>query len=407
MTGPFFIGVDIGTQGVRVVLMDAEGNVAGSNQTDFRLTPSSREEQSPELWWQACICSLKDALSDAKKQIDPADIKAVSVTSTSGTVIPLDSDNKPLYNAIMYSDQRSSKEASVCRKAAERRRHTGYTAFNSSSGLSKMVWFVNNFPEKAAKVRKWIHAADYITGQLSGRYDVTDYTNALKSGYDLEEKIWPAYLYEDLPLKESWLQEVVPSGTIIGVVQASVAKAIGVGPEVMVAVGMTDGCASQIASGAVNPGDWNTTIGTTMVVKGVTFNEIRDPGGRLYCHRHPQGYWMPGGAANIGADWVTELFGSELTGLTEQAGRLFPTGQIAYPLLQKGERFPFISPQARGFAPDGLTRAELFTAYLEGVAFIERYAYEMNHFRARPYRQCLPQAAAATMMFGFLSEAVY
>jgi len=140
---------------------------------------------------------------------------------------------------------------------------------------------------------------------------------------------------------------------------------------------MTDGCASQVASGAVKPGDWNTTIGTTLVVKGVTTREVRDPEGRLYSHRHPEGYWMPGGAGNIGADWVSAGFADDLPALTHAASDLIPTGLIAYPLLQQGERFPFIAPHARGFAPENANRQATFAANMEGVAFVERYAYEM------------------------------
>lgn len=86
---------------------------------------------------------------------------------------------------------------------------------------------------------------------------------------------------------------------------------------------------------------------------------------------------MPGGASNTGADWVTKEFKEDLKKLNEQARKIIPTGKIAYPLRQEGERFPFIAPHARGFEPEHLSAAERFAANMEGVAFIERYAYEM------------------------------
>ncbi|HMI63417.1 MAG TPA: FGGY-family carbohydrate kinase, partial [Puia sp.] len=92
---------------------------------------------------------------------------------------------------------------------------------------------------------------------------------------------------------------------------------------------------------------------------------------------HPAGYWMPGGASNTGADWVTGEFGDELDSLNRAAAALIPTGLIAYPLRQEGERFPFMAPQARGFEPVGLSKALRYTANMEGVAYIERYAYEL------------------------------
>ncbi|MDB5261019.1 MAG: carbohydrate kinase [Adhaeribacter sp.] len=377
MTAPYFLGIDIGTQGARVVLLDVAGNQVASREETFPLSNGSREEQSPTLWWEACLASLKDLLAETKSNISLLDILAVSVTSTSGTVIPLDARNEPLHNAIMYSDSRSATEGKLCRETAQAFHPAGYTGFNASSGLSKMVWFNSHFPEKAARIAKWIHAADFIIGKLSHQWGITDYTNALKSGYDVKDNYWPAYIYEQLPLKKEWLPAVVPSGTPIGKIAPDLAAALGLSPQLQVVAGMTDGCASQVASGAVNLGDWNTTIGTTLVVKGVTRAELKDPQDRLYSHRHPEGFWMPGGASNTGADWVTKEFKEDLALLNEQAAALIPSGYLAYPLRQAGERFPFISPQARGFEPEGLSQVQRFVANMEGVAYVERYAYEI------------------------------
>ncbi len=376
MTASYFLGIDIGTQGARVVLVDETGNVIAEEEEGFPLSSASREEQSPSDWWQSCLGSLQKLINEAKHHVDLKQVKAVSVTSTSGTVIPLDINNKPLYNAIMYSDKRSDAEGILCRKLALENHNSGYTGFNSSSGLSKMVWFVNHFPDKAGRINKWIHATDYIIGMLSGKWAITDYTNVLKSGYDLERNEWPAYLYQSLPLQKQWFPEVVPPGTPIGMLDAVLAIQLGLNNNILVIAGMTDGCASQIASGAVNVGDWNTTIGTTLVVKGVTKREIKDPEDSLYNHRHPEGYWMPGGASNIGADWVTKDFKGDLAVLNEQASQLIPTRKIAYPLQQQGERFPFVAPDAQGFETEEMSDTERFAANMEGVAYIERYAYE-------------------------------
>ncbi len=377
MEAPYFLGIDIGTQGARVVLIDVKGNMVAGSEEAFPLNSQSREEQSPAEWWQACLRSLRALLVEAEKIISLTDIKAISVTSTSGTVIPLDRHNEHLYNAIMYSDNRSAAQAKICKQAALEYNSSGYTGFNSSSGLSKMVWFVQNFPAHAQHVAKWVHAADYIIGKLSNCWGITDYTNALKSGYDVENMKWPSYLYNELPLKKEWLPHVVASGTPIGTIAPSLGGEFGLDKNVQVVAGMTDGCASQIASGAVNVGDWNTTIGTTLVVKGVTKVEIKDPEDRLYSHRHPEGYWMPGGASNTGADWVTKEFKEDLDKLNKEARKIIPTGHIAYPLRQEGERFPFIAPHARGFEPEHLSTLERFAVNMEGVAFVERYAYEM------------------------------
>lgn len=377
MNQAYFIGIDIGTQGARVVMVDNQGRQLGAKDEVFPISNQSREEQDPLLWWSSCKRSLRSLCKELVKEIDLSLVKAIGVTSTSGTIIPVDRNNIPLHPAIMYSDGRSKEEAVYCEAAAVAAGIKGYTAFNASSGLPKMLWFLANYSYKTEYIGRFIHAADFITGQLSGNFAVTDYTNALKSGYDLQTFSWPSYITTVLPLRAQWLQKVVPSGSAIGKLDERLAHELGLSAEVIITAGITDGCASQVASGAVNLGDWNTTIGTTLVVKGVTKEEIIDPSGAIYCHRHPEGYWMPGGASNTGADWVSRLFGdADITALGEAAAKLIPGAHLAWPLMQQGERFPFVAPQATGFAPEGLSPEELFTAYMEGVAYIERYAYE-------------------------------
>ena len=377
MNNTSFLGIDIGTQGARVALVSADGNIIASAGQVFELTGHSREEQSPIDWWKACLDSIHKLLQQPGAQTAAPRIKAVAVTSTSGTVIPVDENYRPLHDALMYSDKRSAIQAQRCTAAALKYHNRGYTAFNSSSGLAKMVWFVETYPEKTARIHRWLHAADYITGRLCGAWGITDFTNAFKSGYDISDYHWPDYLYTQLPLKKEWLPEVLPSGAVIGALDANLAAQLNLPGSIAVTTGITDGCASQVASGAINPGEWNTTIGTTMVIKGVTRNEVTDPLGRIYSHRHPAGYWMPGGASNTEADWVTEEFTEDLEQLNRAAANLIPTGLMAYPLRQEGERFPFIAPQARGFEPVGVIKALRYTANMEGVAYIERYAYEL------------------------------
>lgn len=372
----YFIGIDIGTQGARIILVDQRGILIASASRSFALDEYAREEQSPTIWWNAGVELLDEVLNSLPANFDKSAIQAVSVTSTSGTVIPLDVNNQPLHDAIMYSDGRSAEQGKRIQKIALRQVKDGYTGFNASSGISKMLWFMERYPDKRDRIALWIHASDYMVGKLSGVYNKTDYTNVLKSGYDVANLKWPTYIIDELGLKKEWLQMVVPSGTVVGRLQEDLATRWGL-KEIEVVVGMTDGCASQVASGAVKPGDWNTTIGTTLVIKGVTKNQVVDPLGRLYSHRHPEGYWMPGGASNTGADWITIDFSSDILQWNQAAEKLIPTGKIAWPLLQDGERYPLSAPHARAIVPEQTSKSELYAANLEGVACIERLAYEI------------------------------
>lgn len=371
-----FLGIDLGTQGVRVMALNEHGQLLASASSTFEF-PHLRQEQPVDEWWRL----VRENLSHVAEQLRSQDalrlVKALSVTSTSGTIIPLDDEYQPLHAAIMYSDDRSSHQALRCKEAASESASGVYKDFNTASGLSKICWFLDNYPDKAEKVSLWAHAADYIVGRLNGIWRISDFTSVLKTGYDLHNFLWPDFLQSKLALQREWFPDVVPSTTRLGRLSRAVAEETGLPLDVVVVAGMTDGCASQIAAGAVQLGSWNTTIGTTLVVKGVSRVKLDDPDGTFYNHRHPQGYWMPGGASNTGADWVRADYPEhELEQLNNAASRLAPTRLLNWPLRQQGERFPFVAPQAKGFGPLAVSPELRYTSGLEGVAYIERMAYD-------------------------------
>jgi D-ribulokinase len=372
------IGVDVGTQGIRVAAVDPTGDLLSSHQTAFPLQQRGNvHEQSPTAWWDALLPLLRVVSSDLQSGEGAARPLALSVTSTSGTVIPLAADHTPLHPALMYDDKRGVTQAERCRVASAAGGQPE-VPFGTSFGLPKMVWYAESHPKEAKRIASWCHAADFLIGRLSGVWGITDPTNALKSGYDPALGIWPTFISEGLGIPATWLPSVIRSGSVVGPITRDVADATGLPATLQVTTGMTDGCASQIAAGAVRPGEWSTTIGTTLVVKGVTRRPILDPLGRLYNHRHPQGWWMPGGASNTGADWIARDYGGEdLARLDVAARAIIPTPWVSYPLVGEGERFPFVARQARGFEPDGLGALERYAARMEGVAYLERLAYEM------------------------------
>ncbi|EOZ95337.1 carbohydrate kinase, FGGY [Indibacter alkaliphilus LW1] len=376
MNRTYFFGLDVGTQGVRGILVDSFGEVVAQSQKEFPLNVEMRQEQSPLMWWDKCVEVISNVLR-SNNAIKPESILGIAVTSTSGTVIPLDSENRPIHNALMYSDKRASVISAKVISIASNALESEFIGFNESSGLAKIVWFGQAFPEKAKKVRKWVHAADYISGKLSGVWGLTDFTNALKSGYDVQRGYWPDFIEAGLGISKEILPEVIPSGSVIGYVKSDVSSDTGLSSQTKVVVGMTDGCASQIASGALKPGDWNTTIGTTMVIKGVTEKRVTDSEGRVYSHRHPQGFWMPGGASNIGSDWVKVDFNEGLEKYEKESEKLIPTGLLSYPLMGKGERFPFLNKEAVGFKPMNINKNSLFSANMEGVAYLEKYSFAL------------------------------
>lgn len=366
-------------------MVDARGTViAQASHQLARLAlpnlPPGHLEQEPEEWWAAVRACLRAVVAQLRAEgRSPSEIVAGAVDSTSGTVVSLDAHGRPVRPALMYNDRRAQAEADEINAASEPfDRKVGYR-FNSSFALAKLLWLVRHEPQHWARTHWVAHAADYIVARLTGVLGVSDQSNALKTGFDLVDFEWPAFIEDDLGIERRRLPRVARSGEFIATVSGECAAETGLAETTRIVAGMTDGSADQVASGASRPGDWNTVLGTTIILKGLTRELLKDPLGRVYCHRHPLGYWMPGGASNVGARVLDERFPqTDKVAFNRAALALSPTSLIVYPLTQTGERFPFNRPDAVGFVEGAAASAEvLYAAHLEGVAFVERLAYDV------------------------------
>ena len=379
------MGVDVGTQGARVVVADARGQVLARAAQEFARVaiadlPPGHLEQNPADWWEAARACVLSVVAQLRAQSrDAREIVAGAVDSTSGTVLLLDASGQALRPALMYNDRRAGSEAdeinAVSREFCEK---VGYR-FNSSFALPKILWLARHEPQHWARTKYVAHAADYIVGQLTGVFDVSDQSNSLKSGFDLVDFQWPDFIETNLEIERARLPRVLRSGETIAPISRAGAAATNLATSTAITAGMTDGAADQVASGAHRSGDWNTVLGTTITLKGLTRELLKDPLGRVYCHLHPLGYWMPGGAGNVGARVLDEWFPDvDKIAYGRAALALSPTPLTIYPLTQKGERFPFNKPDAVGFS-EGTARGEteLYAAHLEGVACTERLAYDV------------------------------
>lgn len=376
------IGVDVGTQGARALALSEDGAVLAQTQLPFATSsatdlPAGWHEQDPRDWWAAvadCLRSVTQALGPRA-----AKISGLAISGTSGTVCALDADGESLLPAIMYDDTRAQADvADTARAIAALEAALGYRV-NASFGLPKLVWLARNRPQVMARARYLAHAGDFLAGRLTGEYGVTDETQALKTGYNLLQRRWPDAIEQSLGVPLAKLPRVVRAGALIGRVTASAADATGLPVGTHVFAGVTDGCAGQFAAGAAAPGQWVSTLGTTLVIKGVTEAPIANPEGRVYSHRHPDGYWLPGAASNVGGAALARHFPQrDLAALDHAAAAVAPSGLLIYPLVGRGERFPFVRPDATGFLlGDGADEARLYAGYLEGIAYTERLAYDV------------------------------
>ncbi len=371
-----WLGVDVGTQGVRAVLVDAAGGVAGSGS--HPLTSSRRDagrhEQDPEDWWTALCAATQQALQSHAGRA----ITAMSIDSTSGTILVERPDGSARGPGLMYDDARAMAEVATVQEVG----HTLWSSLGyrmqGSWALPKMRWLIANDHVSAGD--RIVHQGDHLSARLTGHGVATDTSSALKSGYDLVHLTWPDEVFTALSIDTGLLPDVVAPGTPIGTVSLAAADLTGIPAGTIIVAGMTDGCASQVAARALRPGAWSSALGTTLVIKGATDTLLLDPSGAVYCHRNPDGGWLPGGASSSGAGVVArELPGRDLDRLTLAVQALgTPIPGFVYPLVGAGERFPFVAAQAESVAvaaPE--TDAHTLGGLMQAVALVERLAYDV------------------------------
>ncbi|WP_165959729.1 FGGY-family carbohydrate kinase [Nonomuraea longispora] len=370
-----WIGVDLGTQSVRAMAVTGGGDVLGvaARPLDSH-RDGPRHEQDPEQWWQALAGATREAL----RGVPPERVAGVAVDATSGTILLTDARGGALTPALMYDDRRAADEVGrVNEVGGHVWERLGYRRMQPNWALPKLLWLLRDAPPGARPA----HQSDFVNRRLTGHDVATDLSNALKTGVDLIEERWPAEVLDALGVPAGILPEVVRPGAWLGVVCPQAAEQTGIPAGTPVVAGTTDGCAAQLGAGAQRAGSWNSVLGTTLVLKGVTRELIHDPLGVVYSHRAPDGSWLPGGASSTGAGVLTrDLPGRDLDALSAQAAAGFGTrspGAVTYPLVSRGERFPFAAPDAESFTlGDPADDVERYAAILLGAAFVERLSFD-------------------------------
>lgn len=352
------LGIDVGTSGVRIAAVDKEGQTRALSTHAFA---AGEERSSPAAWWRGVEACFK-ALAG---QIDLRDVGAVAVDGTSGTVLALDESLSPLGRALMYDEACPDPKivASLDSVAPENSPACGlYSALARAAYLARK--------HDAFRV---VHQADWIAMQL-GAPVTSDENNALKTGYDLDSREWPAWI-AGLDLDPKVLPEVLPAGSVIGPV-CDKAASLGLPPSAVIVSGTTDGCASFLATGAGDVGEGVTALGSTLVLKLLSDRRIDAPAYGIYSHRIA-GVWLAGGASNTGGAVIRHFFTDEdLPQLTARLNPEQPTRLDYYPLLRPGERFPVNDPDLQPkLEPRPADDAVFFQALLEGIAAVEEQGY--------------------------------
>ncbi|MFA7387906.1 MAG: FGGY-family carbohydrate kinase [Thiohalobacteraceae bacterium] len=373
---PSFLGIDVGTSGIRACLIDAGGRTLATLHTALPAPQrtGAAVEQEPGLWWQG-LERLLDELSGAHPL---RSVAALAIDGTSATLLACDARGEPLGPGLMYNDHRAEAEAVRIAAIAP----PDSAAQGAHSSLAKALWLLNRAPTDGA--RHLLHQADWLAGRLSGRFGHSDENNALKLGYDPVARDWPAWL-ERLGIPRAVLPEVRPPGTPRGPLRQDWARRWAM-PGTRVVAGTTDSTAAFIATGAVRVGQAVSSLGSTLVLKVLAERPVFAPAYGVYSHRLGD-RWLVGGASNSGGAVLRQFFSdAELLALQSRLQPDRPTGLGYYPLPAVGERFPVNDPRCPPrMSPRPADDALFLQGLLEGIADIEGRGYALLHELGAPY----------------------
>jgi len=386
--GDVFLGVDVGTSGVKAILVDTAGEVIASATTALTLsTPRPGwAEQDPEAWWRASVASIRrviEARPDAR-------VAGVGISGQMHSSVFLDRSGEVIRPALLWCDGRTTAEcAEITARVGGEERLRDLAANPALEGftLPKVLWLRNQEPDAFARLATVLLAKDYVRFRLTGALATEPSDASATLMYDTARLRWSGEIMEAMDLPASLLPNVGGSAEVLGRVTADAAGLTGLAEGTPVVGGGADNACGAAGVGVVAPGEAVASWGTSGTVLAPMAEPRVDPGMRAhtFCHVVPDSWYLMGVVLSAGGAfaWHREQLARELAAapnahreLDEEAAAISPgaEGLSFLPYLQ-GERTPHRDASARG-AFVGLTlahtRAHMTRAVLEGVCFAMR-----------------------------------
>ncbi len=381
-----FIGIDLGTSAVKLLLMDGEGGILKIVSRSYPVSypRPGWSEQDPEDWLRETVAGIIELTAG----FDKSQIKGIGVGGQMHGLVALDKDGRVLRPAILWNDGRTAEETEYLNAEVGKGKLSKLTANIAFAGFTapKLLWMKKHEPELFKRIDKIMLPKDYLNYMLSGVH-CSDYSDA--SGtllLDVEHKCWSREMMEICGVKESWLPRLYESYETVGTLKAEIAEKLGLRQDVKIAAGAGDNAAAAVGTATVGDGRCNISLGTsgTIFISSEKFSV--DSNNALHAFAHADGnYHLMGvmlSAASCLKWWMEEIM-STVKYEEEQSSiirrRLGQNGIYFMPYLM-GERSPYNDSSARG-AFVGLsmdsTRADMTQAVLEGVAFGLRDSLEV------------------------------
>ena len=381
-----YIGVDLGTSAVKLLLMDGAGKIQKIVSKEYPLyfPNPGWSEQKPEDWWIQVKAGIKELIAEA----DKSQIAGISFGGQMHGLVVLDENDNVIRPALLWNDGRTFEETDYLNNVIGKDKLSEYTANIAFTGFTapKILWIKNKEPENFKKIKKIMLPKDYIAYMLSG-VNCTDYSDA--SGMlllDVKNKCWSEKMCEICGITVDMLPKLFESYEAVGTVKADVADELGIPATCKVVAGAGDNAAAAVGTGTVGDGMCNISLGTsgTIFISSKAFGV--DKNNALHAFAHADGaYHLMGcmlSAASCNKWWMDEIirtkeYAAEQKDITDD--KLGNNHVYFLPYLM-GERSPHNNPNARGtfigLTMDN-TREDMTQAVLEGVAYALRDSFEV------------------------------
>ncbi|MBQ8197924.1 MAG: xylulokinase [Lachnospiraceae bacterium] len=379
-----YIGVDLGTSAVKLLLMDGEGKIQNIVSKEYPLyfPHPGWSEQKPEDWYEQTMEGIKELIADA----DKSQVAGISFGGQMHGLVILDKDDNVIRPAILWNDGRTTEECDYLNNVIGKDKLSEYTANISFTGFTapKVLWVKNKEPENFAKIEKIMLPKDYIAYKLSGVHctDVSDASGMLL--FDVKNRSWSKEMCEICGVKESQLAQIFESYETVGTALPEIANELGIPESCKIVAGAGDNAAAAVGTGTVGDGMCNISLGTsgTIFISSDKFGV--DKNNALHAFAHADGHYHLMGcmlsAASCNKWWMDDIIRTKDYGAEQKDITKLGENHVFFLPYLMGERSPHNNPNARGTFI-GMTmdtsREDMTQAVLEGVAFALRDSLEV------------------------------
>ncbi len=381
-----YIGIDLGTSAVKLLLVDEKGAILNTVTKDYPLSfpQPGWSEQNPNDWWRA----VQHGILQLTEHVDKSEIRGIGCGGQMHGLVALDENDAVIRPAILWNDGRTAEETDWLNTAVGKEKLSALTANIAFAGFTapKLLWMKKHEPENFARIRKIMLPKDYINYRLTGVH-ACDYSDA--SGMlllDVEHRCWSPEMLAICGVSEAQMPRLFESYEVIGTVRGFVSGALGLPRDCRVVAGAGDNAAAAVGTGTVGEGACNLSLGTsgTIFISSEHFGV--DPHNALHAFAHADGHYHLRGCMLTAAS-CNKWFCDEILQTTDYAGEQagitdekLGCNRVYFLPYLMGERSPINDTDARGtFVGMSMDtgRADLLQAVLEGVAFAIRDSFEV------------------------------